>query len=246
MLRFRFLGIPVGVHVTFLFIAVLGLGEFRGLEIAYWTAAAFVAILLHEYGHALTARAFGAVGISITLFALGGVTQYRHGRQMSHGRSFLVSAAGSGVGILAGGVVIILYRLGVLDSVPRLIDVFLTSFVWAAMVWGILNWIPIVPLDGGSMVLHLASMVNEEKAPLIGQIVTWITVVIVVPIAVYNDYLIAAFLVVMFAFTGLRDYRRAAAPPPDPAPPSADPVDRATESPNDESPEHQEPPAFPI
>lgn len=246
MLRFTFLGIPVGVHATFLFIAILGIGQYSGLEIAYWTVAAFVAILMHEYGHALTARAFGAVGISITLFALGGVTQYRHGRQMSHGRSFLVSAAGSGIGILAGGIVIGLYRIGMLDSAPRLIDVFLSSFVWAAMVWGILNWIPIVPLDGGSMVLHLAAMANEEKAPLIGQIVTWTTVAIVVPVAVYNDYLIAAFLVVMFAMTGLRDYRKAKAPSSKPASPPAEPVDGTTEALEGEPPAHEDPPAFPI
>ena len=243
MLRFELLGIPVGVHFTFLFMAVLGLGVYTGIELAYWTLAAFIAILLHELGHALTARRFGASGVTITLFALGGVTSYQPTAKMSQGRLFLVSAAGSAVGILAGLVLIGLGRAGLFESVPRVIDVFIVSFIYVALIWGILNWIPIVPLDGGHMVLHFVGIFNPERAPLIAQIVTWIAVAVVVPLAVINDFLIAAFLVVMFAMTGLRDFRRRTTPPhPTPGDASAQPPTPEPES-RDERPE---PPAFPI
>jgi len=106
----------------------------------------------------------------------------------------------------------------------------------------VLNWIPIVPLDGGHMVEHLAAMFNEDKAPLIGQIVTWVAVAIVVPYAWVNGYRFAVFIVVMFAFNGLREYRATMArrkarsrPPQDPQPaPPADPTPP------------QPPPEFPI
>lgn len=215
MLKFPLLGIPVGVHVTFLFIALLGATIYEGVDIAIWTAAAFVSILLHEMGHALTARSFGAEGITVTLYGLGGVTNYRHGGYMSHGRSFLISAAGSATGIIAGGALYLLYQNGVFGEVSHELFVFGRSFVWTALVWGALNWVPIVPLDGGHMVQSLASMASEEKGPLISQIITWITVAVVVPLAVLNGFDLAAILVVVFAFSGLREYRtRAAAKKP--------------------------------
>lgn len=207
MVRFRLFGIPVRVHVTFLFVALLGATAYSGWDIAWWTVAAFVSILLHELGHALTARAFGATGIGITLYGLGGLTSYSHGRTMSHGRSFLVSAAGSFTGIVAGGAVWYLASIGTFDGASRPVVVLVNSFVFTALVWGVLNWIPIVPLDGGHMVQHLAAMVNEERAPLIAQIITWISVAIIAPIAWVNGYRFAVLILGFFALMGFRDYR---------------------------------------
>ncbi|MCL1593822.1 MAG: hypothetical protein M3132_05670 [Actinomycetia bacterium] len=242
MLKFRLFGIPVGVHVTFLFVALLGATNYSGWDIAIWTAAAFVSILAHELGHALTARGFGARGVDVTLYGLGGLTSYSHGREISHGKSFLISAAGSTVGIVLGGAVWFAARNGVFDGAGHEAIVFVNSFFFTALVWGVLNWIPIVPLDGGHMVQHLAAMYSEDKAPLIGQIVTWATAAFVVPYAWLNGYQFGAIIVTMFAFAGLREYRatvarrRAAVEPPaepQPAPP-ADPTPP------------QPPPEFPI
>jgi len=207
MLSFRIAGIPVGVHLTFLFVALLGASVYRGCDIVIWTAAAFVSILAHELGHALVARGFGGQGVTITLYGMGGLTSYRHGRAMTHGRSFLVSAAGSAVGIVLGGALYLLAQSGTFDGVSHEVAVFLDSIIYTSLIWGVLNWIPIVPLDGGHMVEHLAAMVDEEKAPLIGQVVTWIAVAIVVPIAWVNGYQFGVFIIIFFAFAGLREYR---------------------------------------
>lgn len=242
MLKFPLLGIPVRVHVTFLFVALLGATAYSGIDIAIWTAAAFVSILLHEMGHALTARRFGAQGIAVTLYGLGGLTSYSRNSTLSHGRSFLISAAGSATGIVAGGAMLLLGRSGAFTGVSHEAAVFLDAFIFTALVWGVLNWVPIVPLDGGHMVQHLASMVNEEKAPLISQVITWMTVAVVVPVAVLNGFDFAAIIVVIFAFSGLREYRATVARKtattrrpvgPEPAPP-ADPAPQ------------QPPPEFPI
>lgn len=236
MLKFPLFGIPIGVHITFLFVALLGTTVYRGFDIAIWTAAAFVSILLHEMGHALTARAFGAQGISVTLYGLGGVTNFRHSQQISHGRSFLISAAGSTTGIVAGGALLLIARSGAVGSVSHEVAVFLDSFIFTALVWGVLNWVPIVPLDGGHMVQSVASMISEEKGPLISQVVTWITVAIVVPLALYYGFQIAAILVVVFAFSGLREYRTRteAKRPSNRVPPPSRPEDQ------------EPPPEFPI
>lgn len=262
MLTFRIAGIPVGVHLTFLFVALLGATAYRGVDIAIWTAAAFVSILAHELGHALIARGFDAQGVTITLYGMGGLTSYRHGRRMTHGRSFVVSAAGSAVGIVLGGTLYLLANAGTFDGVSHGVAVFLDSIIYTSLVWGVLNWIPIVPLDGGHMVEHLAGMINEDRAPLIGQIVTWIAVAIVVPLAWVNGYQFGVFIIIFFAFAGLREYRDQArvirarqggaerpaadrtidvstSDEPHPAPPAA-PTPPAVR------PERRDPPEFPI
>lgn len=230
MLKFSLFRIPVSVHLTFLLIALLGATSYSGIDIGIWTAAAFASILLHEMGHALTARGFGATGVNVTLYGLGGVTTYGAGRKMSNGRSFLIAAAGSATGIVAGGALLLLGRDGAFAGVSHEVLVFIDSFIFTALVWGVLNWIPIVPLDGGHMVQSIASGVSEEHGPLISQVITWITVAIVVPLALMNGYQFAAIIVVLFAFSGLREYRAATArraarkqPPatPQPAPPAA-------------------------
>ncbi len=237
MLRFRLSGIPVAVHVTFLLIVVLGPRD-SARSAVLWVAAAFIAIMLHEFGHALTARAFGGENINVTLYGLGGLTSFTHGEEMSHGRSFLISSAGSAVGIVAGLALVGLGRLNVFDSWPDAPVEFLEYFVFVALVWGVLNWIPIAPLDGGHMAEHFIAIFNEEKAPFIAQIVTWVTVAIVVPFAIINGYQFGAIMVGVFAFMGYRSYREKTKPPtteqdPRPAPPA---------SPTPPDP----PPAFPI
>jgi len=264
VLNFHLLGIPVGVHLTFLFVALLGPRGGGWVDIAIWTAAAFVSILLHEMGHALTARAFDAQGVNVTLYGLGGVTSYSHGRGgMTHGKSFVVSAAGSFVGIVIGGAVWLLANNGVFDGGSPEVQLFVDSIVFTALLWGVLNWIPIVPLDGGHMVESLAGVFNEEKAPLIGQVVTWIAVAIVVPLALMNGQRFAAIIVVLFAISGVREYRKRTEAlaardrarkeaegiiVPDeirPAPP-ANPTPPPPSSSSGGSPSRQDPPEFPI
>lgn len=230
MLRFRLFDIPVGIHATFLLIVVLGPRD-SAASVTSWVGAAFIAIMLHELGHALSAKRFGAAGVTITLYGLGGLTSYTNDGEMGHGRAFVVSAAGSAVGIVAGLTLVGLGRLGSFDSLPNPAVDFLEYFVFVALVWGVLNWIPIVPLDGGHMAEHLIALFNAEKAPLIAQIVTWISVAIIVPFAVVNGFHFAAIIVVVFAAAGFRDYRVKAARPassgqtmgdaPRPAPPAA-------------------------
>jgi len=234
---FPLFGVPVSVHFSFLFVAVFGLGAYTGWEIAAWTAAVFVAVLLHESGHAFTARAFGGVSVSITLFALGGYTSWASPRTIGPGRQFLISAAGSAVGIAAGLVVIGLGRSGTLDTVPDLAIAFLESFVWAGLVWGVLNWVPILPLDGGHMLQHALAMVAPARAAGIARVVSVIAGVAAVAAAFYYGQTFLAIFVGMITLMGLRssggeDSSPAPAAEPGPTTRHAQP--------------EEEPPSFPI
>ena len=235
MLKFPLFGVPVSVHFSFLFVAVFGLGAYQGWEIAAWTGAVFVAVLLHESGHAFTARGFGGTKVSITLFALGGFTSWGAAQNMGPGRRFLISAAGSAVGIVAGLAVIGLGRAGALDELPDLAIVFLESFVWAGLVWGVLNWIPILPLDGGHMLQHGLEMFTPSKAAGIARVVSLIAGVAAIAAAIYFGQTFLAIFVGLITLMGLRSGSEEA---PQPAP--------APEQPPADTKRDQEPPAFPI
>lgn len=237
MLTFRLFGIPVSIHFSFLLVALFGLSAYSGWEIAAWTAAVFVAVLLHESGHAFTARAFGGASVSITLFALGGYTAWGSPRRIGPGRQFLISAAGSAVGIAAGIVVIGLGRSGSLDSLPGIAIVFLESFVWAGLVWGILNWVPILPLDGGHMLQHAVEMVAPSKALVIAKVVSLIAGVLAVGAAFYYGQTFLALFVGMITLMGLRS---SSGDDSKPAPAAESRIASV-----DPKPE-KEPPAFPI
>jgi len=230
VLRFPLFGVPVSIHFSFLLVALFGLPIYRGWEIAAWTGAVFIAVLLHESGHAFTARAFGASPVAITLFALGGFTSWSASKDLGPGRRFVVSAAGSAVGIAAGLAVIGLGKMGLFRDLPDLAFVFLESFVWAGLVWGILNWIPILPLDGGHMLQHALEVATPTRAPAIARVVSVIAGVIVVAVAWWYEQRFLAIFVAMITFMGFREGRDER---PKPEPPPTRPRD-------------EEPPAFPI
>ena len=245
VLRFPLFGVPVSVHWSFLLVALFGMGVYSGAEIAAWTAAVFVAVLLHESGHAFTARGFGAAPVSITLFALGGVTTWSAPKTLGPGKRFIISAAGSAVGIAAGVIVIVLARRGLFDALPDLAFVFLQSFVWAGLIWGILNWIPILPLDGGHMLQHGLEMFVPKRAAGIARVVSIIAGVAVIGIALYAREIFLAVFVAMITLMGMRE-GGARRPRPQPRPqihPNLRPHQPASPS---EPPTDQEPPTFPI
>jgi Zn-dependent protease len=241
VLKFPLFGVPVSVHFSFLLVAFFGLGTYQGWEIAAWTGAVFVAVLLHESGHAFTARAFGGTSVSITLFALGGFTSWSATRDMGPGRRFLISAAGSAVGIVAGLGVIGLSRTGALGNLPDLAITFLESFVWAGLVWGVLNWIPILPLDGGHMLQHGLEIFTPKRAAGIARVVSVIAGVAAVVAAFSYGQTFLAIFVGMITLMGLRAGRDE-----DPRPaPATEPPSAEEQAPFDVHPD-EEPPAFPI
>ena len=158
---FRVAGIPVTIHLTFLLvIGFLGFGV-GGIErVAVWVAVATAAVLLHDLGHGLVGRLAG-LQPRIDLAGFGGVTSWTVGGpggrgELGRGWSLAISLAGPGIGFLGG---LVALALGApCCTVPAGAD--LPGFaagVWlfASFGWGILNLLPILPLDGGQALREL-------------------------------------------------------------------------------------------
>lgn len=175
MIRFSLFGIPIEVQ-PFFWITLVILGGASGADtsseifrILLFVIAGFISILVHELGHALTARSFGAHS-RITLQAFGGYAAYS-GVRLSRWQSFLVTAAGPGIQILLGVVVLLLlpYTLNLSGDGRHFLKILMIiSFFWA-----VLNLLPVLPLDGGQML-------NAALGPARIRITLIITIVVAV------------------------------------------------------------------
>jgi Zn-dependent protease len=175
MPTFRLFGIPVTIQPSFLVIAaLLGLaGRPPIVFLVTWVLVVFVSILIHELGHALTARSYGAQ-VEIELNAIGGLTSWSvPGRELSPGRRALVAAAGSGVGVLFGGLVWVFDQLT--GPHAGVVDFAISNLVRVNVFWGLINWLPIRPLDGGHLLSSLLQKFIPERAEAIGNVVFFLT-----------------------------------------------------------------------
>jgi stage IV sporulation protein FB len=96
--NFRLLGIPVRVSPWFWLTAILLNARDDPRNIILWVGCVLVSILVHEYGHGLTARAFGYRS-QIALFGLGGLCASEAERQ-TFGQRLAVLAMGPGAQFL--------------------------------------------------------------------------------------------------------------------------------------------------
>lgn len=163
---FRLLGFDVHVRsgfVVFLGLIVLLYQDRFGI----WLAGAIaVFTLLHELGHAVAARSAGAEA-AISLDFLAGYTSFRpsRGRTLSRPQRALISIAGPGTHIIVS--LAALVAMGVnpfsLDSV-RQSDA-AAAIWWAGPAIGAMNLIPVLPLDGGHLVMTgLEAIIGRRAA----------------------------------------------------------------------------------
>ena len=167
-LRFRLFGFPVRIDISFVIVmALLGLpGGFDLARIALWVALGAVAVLLHELGHAFLARTTGARP-TIELYAFGGATHFVPPGPLTRLRSIAISLSGPLVGVAIG--------LALLAFVPAdtfepdgLGDYAREIAVFVNLGWGVLNLLPLLPLDGG----HIAfSLLEGARGRAVGRAV---------------------------------------------------------------------------
>ncbi|MDP4014965.1 MAG: site-2 protease family protein [Candidatus Nanopelagicales bacterium] len=194
MLGFR-VAIPWNTLIGILIIAVLWYPEFsrRYGGVGQWLLAVAFAlllvgsILLHELAHALTARAMGYPVTGVTLWALGGFTTFKTGRNHGPGRAATIAAAGPGatlsIAVLAGAAA---------SALPHgtFANEILAALSSANAVIGVFNLLPGSPLDGGAIVESIVWAFTGSMAR--GQLVAaWIGRVLAVIVGA-SPFVVAA------------------------------------------------------
>jgi Zn-dependent protease len=177
--RFRLLGIPVRVHPLFWLVTAM-MGGAGGDEtlgpILIWIGCVFVSILVHEYGHGLTARSF-RYAPSIVLYGMGGLC-YSESERQTPWQRLAVLLAGPGAGLLFYGLIELgLHTLGIPES--RLAREILGDLIQINLFWSLFNLLPIWPLDGGQITGVLLSMLNRRKGMNWAHVVSLVTAALV-------------------------------------------------------------------
>ncbi len=158
--------IPVAIHPFFwLFAALIGWmssGTFMGMLI--WLGIILISVLVHEFGHALTAVFFRQKA-RIQLVALGGLTSF-DGPKLKFWQQFLITFNGPLFGFFLFLAATALLHL----SLPALWMNILKATQVANLFWTIVNLLPVLPLDGGQLLrilLEAAFGVRGFKASLL-------------------------------------------------------------------------------
>ncbi|MBN2387202.1 MAG: site-2 protease family protein [Anaerolineales bacterium] len=165
----RFAGIDVYIHTTFLLlVGFLGFsywvqtrtvtGTLEGLG---FLLALFASVVLHEYGHALTARRYGIKTRDITLLPIGGVARLERMPDKPL-QELWVALAGPAVNVVIA-LVLLLYLL-VTQTFAPLTGLTLTAgpFIERLMTVNLVlvgfNLLPAFPMDGGRVLRALLAL----------------------------------------------------------------------------------------
>ena len=223
----RILGIPVTLEPTVLLgLAVLGLvSRLDGAVLVAWIGLGFVALLLHELGHAVVFRRFG-VSSRVSFFLLGGITtpdDVAAATALPDARQLAVALAGPAaslvVGLLSLGAVLLAANAGATTSHDVGALVFLWLFV--NLGWAIFNLLPIGNLDGGRAVRHLlGALVPGRAGVILGVSADLVASGLIAALALGHGLVYVAFVAVVFGLASpdLWSRLRDAVMPPTPGP----------------------------
>ena len=177
-------GTKVRIHVTFLLLLawIFGVEYIAGGPQAAWSGLLFIVllflcVLLHEFGHIFTARAFGVRTPDVILLPIGGVARLERIPEKPS-EEFLIAIAGPAVNVVIASLLVLLAganlsadHLAALESA----DVSMIDRLAAVNLFlAVFNLIPAFPMDGGRVLrallaARLGYVRATEIAAMIGQ-----------------------------------------------------------------------------
>jgi stage IV sporulation protein FB len=182
-------GTVVRIHLTFLlFLAWIFAAEYASAgSAAAWDGLLFMVllflcVLLHEFGHIFTARAFGVQTPYVTLLPIGGVAQLERIPEEPW-EEFLIAIAGPLVNVAIALLLVLAFGAAVQPSAASAVDdmaVPLVNRLAAVNLFlAVFNMIPAFPMDGGRVLRALLAskfgyVRATEIAASIGQFVAFV------------------------------------------------------------------------
>ena len=184
----RVAGTVVRIHLTFLlFLAWIFAANYAaGGAATAWNSVLFMVllflcVLLHEFGHIFTARAFGVTTPYVTLLPIGGVAQLERIPE-EPGQEFLIAIAGPLVNVAIAGVLMLFAGAHLEPGAAAAVDntqiAMVDRLAAVNLFLALFNLIPAFPMDGGRVLRALlASRMGyvraTEIAASIGQFVAF-------------------------------------------------------------------------
>ena len=203
-IRFKAFKTPLTLNWTFLLLIVF-IGFLEGRTLAYrlmFAAVVLVGIVWHEAGHAI---AFAMIGrrSRIVVHGLGGFTIPEDQRELTDVQAIGVSLAGPLSGMVVGLVALWLQIRGV-GQQTEWSYYLISDLILVNLGWGIINLIPVIPLDGGHVMERLVRIAVPRLKATLPYV---ISMLVVIPAAVFawrGEYKLAAVFAVGFGALNLR------------------------------------------
>nr|MBS0037369.1 site-2 protease family protein [Saprospiraceae bacterium] len=219
-------GIPVLLHWTFgllfVWLGYVGFAEgMNAIGILWFFAFAlllFACVVVHEFGHALTARKFGVDTKDIILSPLGGLARLtRLPEKPIH--EFLIALAGpaTNVGIAILLFPIIWFSSSMTFQITDTADVLFTKpanlmplLFYTNITLVVFNMIPAFPMDGGRVLRSLLAMsMNRLLATRIAVVIGQVFGLMFLLLALYLGELILGLIGVFVFFMATAEWRSA-------------------------------------
>ncbi|MFG0255723.1 MAG: site-2 protease family protein [Rhodopirellula sp. JB053] len=159
----RFAGIDVRVHWTFLLLPLWvyfsnlasGNGALAATGSVLMVLCVFACVLLHEFGHALTARRFGIPTRDITLLPIGGVASLER-MPREPWKELAIAVAGPAVNVVIASVMFA--TLWLLSPLSGTVAAFLYQLAIINVALVVFNMLPAFPMDGGRVLRSILAM----------------------------------------------------------------------------------------
>ena len=210
-----FAGIRVQLHwtllITFAGLFVWLLWESQSISLAgrglFVILLLFVCVLLHELGHALTAKVFRVHTQDVTLYPIGGIARLEYMPRVPH-QELYIAAAGPAVNLV---IALVLYAFllpsGTSLSPSRFLQApLIVQLAWMNLALFAFNLLPAFPMDGGRVLRAVLAMRMNYRAAT--RVAVWTGQTLAVLFAVAAIFSIPGFrgfnpvllLIAMFVF----------------------------------------------
>lgn len=214
----HFFGIGVYIHWTFFLLplwAIMALGDssISPLTILTLIGAIFTCVVLHEFGHALTARLFGIDTKDITLYPIGGVARLERMSDKPW-EEFWIAVGGPAVNVVIA-LLLIIGGIGIGMVNPTLIQfpteagftsttsLLYWNLLFANIIMILFNMLPVFPMDGGRVFRSILAMwMGQLKATRIAaSLGVPVAILILLPLAWWmsSPWLVVIVLFVLIA-----------------------------------------------
>jgi len=198
----KVLGIPTKIDPSF-WVLSLFIASSRGFNLSLlleWMIVVFISVLFHELGHAVIGRRFG-LSPQITLYSMGGLTSWTEVKEISPAKNVAISLAGPAAGFLLGGICFVLGP-SFLRAVPsELFTVAYRDLIWVNIGWGVFNLLPILPLDGGHVLLTLEGWLRKKQDQIISHAISLLAAVALIYLGLTYRFFWVAILGIWFGYS---------------------------------------------
>jgi stage IV sporulation protein FB len=220
-LRFRLFDVPVRVDPWFWLVGLFSSGaNTRPLLVLLWLGVVFVSILVHEFGHVLAFRRY-QVPSHVVLYGFGGLAIPTYRGRLDPRAAMVVSFAGPLAGFILAAVLVLGLRLSGITTVfffgfPDLVDwrfsempnekvgFLLDQLLFVNIMWGLVNLLPIYPLDGGQ-IARSAFELSDMPDPLRKSLI--LSMVAAIAMAIYGFRSNSMIYVFLFGYMAYQNYQ---------------------------------------